>query len=345
MVELPPPAVGAWDFPRSAASVLLMTKFGEQCGVTGSEVLRGAGLSRDGIGDPDAQVDAHQELAVVRNLVTLLADRRALGLEVGSRYRVTTFGIFGFACVSSPTLRDAVDFALRYFDLSFAFCIPTVEVEGESIRLRLHDERIPGDVRPFLVERDLAAIYTVLGDLLGGSVPLRTLDLRAQEPVHSFEFVRMFGIRPAFGAAENAGTFDRAYLDQPLPQANEHTVAICEAQCRDLVARRRARTGIAQRVRDRLIRFGGTDTGVAMIASELTMSERTLRRRLDEAGTSYRGLLDEVRQALAEEMLATRALSVSDVAIRLGYAEATSFIYAFKRWTGVTPATYQRRFR
>ena len=49
-----------------------------------------------------------------------------------------------------------------------------------------------------------------------------------------------------------------------------------------------------------------------------------------------------MRRALAEEMLTATPLSVSDVAIRLGYAESSTFIYAFKRWTGATPAAYRR---
>jgi AraC-like DNA-binding protein len=96
-------------------------------------------------------------------------------------------------------------------------------------------------------------------------------------------------------------------------------------------------------VRERLIRVGGADTGMDAVARELNMSPRTLRRRLEEAGTSYRSLVDEVRETLAEELLDTGALSVEDVAIRLGYAEASSFIYAFKRWKGITPAAYARR--
>jgi AraC-like DNA-binding protein len=66
-----------------------------------------------------------------------------------------------------------------------------------------------------------------------------------------------------------------------------------------------------------------------------------LRRRLAESGTSFQELLDEVREALAQELLTT--LAVEDVALRLGYAEASSFIHAFKRWKGVTPAVYARR--
>ena len=64
-----------------------------------------------------------------------------------------------------------------------------------------------------------------------------------------------------------------------------------------------------------------------------------------EENTTFRDLADEVHRMLAEELLATGALSVEDVALRLGYAEATSFIAAFKRWTGTTPGAYRRARR
>ncbi len=341
MAEIARPAVAEWTFPRSTASVLLMTRFAEEHEVPVEHLLRGAALSRAALVDPDAQIDAHQELAVVRNLVHALGTRPALGVEVGFRYRITTFGIFGFACVSSPTLRDVMSFALRYWDLSFAFCIPVVDVGAEEIRWELHDERVPEDVRTFLVERDLSAMYKVMTDLLPSPIPMRRLEFRFSAPESAESFEEAFGVRAAFDAPLNLATFDAMYLEQPLPQADMQTVALCEAQCRDLVARRRARTGIAHEVRDRLIRVGGA-ADMDEVARELNLSPRTLRRKLDEAGTSYRALLDEVREALAEEMLATGALSVEDVAVRLGYAEASSFIYAFKRWKGTTPAAYVR---
>lgn len=343
MVEIARPAVAEWTFPRSAASVLLMTRFAGEHRVGVDDMLRDTGLTPAAIEDPDAQVDAHQELAVVRNLVRHLGGRPALGLEVGMRYRPTTFGIFGFACVSSPTVRDVMAFALRYWDLSFAFCIPVIDVTDTEIRWELNDEQVPVDVRTFLVERDLSAMYRVMSDVLPDPIPIRTLGFKFPERIGAAStFVKAFGLRPAFGAPANAATFDVAYLEQALPQANEQTVTLCEAQCRELVTRRRARTGIAHEVRERLIRVGGA-ADMDQVARELNVSPRTLRRRLDEVGTSYRALLDEVRQALSEEMLSTGALSVEDVAVRLGYAEASSFIYAFKRWNGTTPAAYLRR--
>ena len=75
------------------------------------------------------------------------------------------------------------------------------------------------------------------------------------------------------------------------------------------------------------------------------MTPRTLRRRLLDEGTSYRALCDEAREALAEELLAAPLLAVERIAERLGYANASSFILAFKRWKGQPPQAYRRALR
>jgi AraC-like DNA-binding protein len=326
--------------------VVLMVGYAGEQGVPAARMLAGTGLTEAMLRDPDAQIDAHIELAVVRNLVRELADRPALGIEVGRRYRITTFGIFGFACVSSPTLGEAIQFALRYLELSFTFCLPVAEWRSGEFVAWVHDESIPADVRRFLVERDVAAMHQVMSDLLGNHLPLARVEFRSAEPTYVDRLTEVLGVRPRFGCTQNLFSIDPVMLEQPLPQANEHTWAMCLAQCRDLVDRRRTRSGIAAEVRELLV-SGGSDgfaapPGIDTVARDLNMSTRTLRRHLDAAGTSYRALLDEVRRALAEEMLTATPLSVSDVAIRLGYAESSTFIYAFKRWTGATPAAYRR---
>ncbi len=348
MATVQQPGIRNWDFPRGVASAALMVGYAREYGVSGGRMLRGTGLSERALGDPDAQIDAHTELAVVRNLVRALGEERAaLGVEVGRRYRITTFGIFGFACVSSPTLGEAISFAMRYLELSFTFCIPEIRTGPGEFTAYIRDEQVPADVRRFLVERDVLAMHQVMSDLLGRRPRLARAEFDYPEPEYADLLAEIIGLRPQFGRPRNLFALDPAALTQPLPQANEHTWAMCLAQCRDLVHRRRARTGIAAEVRERLVPRGGADgyaapPGIDAVARDLNMSTRTLRRHLDSAGTSYRALLDEVRRALAEEMLSATPLSVSDVAIRLGYAEASTFIYAFKRWTGTTPSAYRR---
>jgi AraC-like DNA-binding protein len=68
------------------------------------------------------------------------------------------------------------------------------------------------------------------------------------------------------------------------------------------------------------------------------VTARTLRRRLDDEGTSYRELVEEVRQTLAQELLKTAGMKMEEVAERLGYSDATSFAHAFRRWKGRSPS-------
>lgn len=78
------------------------------------------------------------------------------------------------------------------------------------------------------------------------------------------------------------------------------------------------------------------------LAAQLHMTSRTLRRRLDAEGTSFRQLQDEVLGTLAEELLRSTALRLEEIAERLGYGEVSNFIHAFKRWKGVSPGQFRR---
>lgn len=335
-------AVPHWDFPRGTASVALLVAFGEENGLAATELLVGSGLSPADLTDSGKTIEARQELAVANNLVGLLGERPALGLEVGARYRIATFGIFGFACLTSRTLGEAARFALRYYELSFGFCLPSITLSEDGVAaLHLTEPPASGAVGRFLILRDLAAIHTAIEDLIGGRFPLLDASLTFDGP-DGVDYESRFAVTPRFNAPANTASFDAGTLSQPLPQASELTVVLCENQCRELVAERSARSGIALAVRDRLVNLDPAQRTITAVARSLAMSERTLRRRLTEAGTSYRQLLEEVDLTLAQEMLRTGALSVDDVAMRLGYAEASSFIAAFKRWTGETPARYQR---
>jgi AraC-like DNA-binding protein len=78
------------------------------------------------------------------------------------------------------------------------------------------------------------------------------------------------------------------------------------------------------------------------IAGEMRMTSRTLRRHLTAEGATFRALLEEVRSTLAEELMATASLTHGEIAERLGYADVTTFIEAFRRWKGVPPSEFRR---
>ena len=95
------------------------------------------------------------------------------------------------------------------------------------------------------------------------------------------------------------------------------------------------------RVRRALISDEGFRS-VDEVASALALSERTLKRRLAEHGLSFSTLLQEERQLRALQLLRSTALSLDEVAERLGYSSVSSFSRAFTRWTDQTPGAYRR---
>ena len=328
---------------RSAASALLLVRLGEERGVPADLALAGTGLRLDDLRQPGAEIPDEVELAVVANLVAQCPDPE-LALEAGTRYHLTTYGIWGFALASSRTVGSALELGLRFADLSFTFCRFTVEQGPHEVLLCLDDRQVPAPLRDFVVTRDLAALRTVVAELTGDAVRLRRVELRPGRPADAARHVQVLGVEPIFGAPVTLAAVDAAVLELPLPQADEAMAATTLAQCRDLLERRRRRTGTAGAVRDLLLARPSAMPDIASAAADLALSERTLRRRLVEEGATFRGLVEEVREALAEELLEA-GLGVEQVARRLGYAETASFTHAFTRWKGVSPRAWSRARR
>jgi len=143
--------VPGWGAPRSAASALLLARLGAERGVPPQTTLAGTGLRLDDLREPGREVSGDQELQVLRNLQRA-CDDPALPVDAGRRYHLTTYGIWGFALASSPTVRDALAVGLRFVDLSFAFCALEVQQDDE-LRLCLDDRGVPDDVAEVVLSR------------------------------------------------------------------------------------------------------------------------------------------------------------------------------------------------
>ena len=85
----------------------------------------------------------------------------------------------------------------------------------------------------------------------------------------------------------------------------------------------------------------GQRPSVEVVAKDLCVSPRTPQRRLEESGTNYQQLLDEVRQDTAHKLLAATDLESGQIAFLLGFEELNSFTRAFHGWEGATPMRWR----
>ncbi|MFA5939722.1 MAG: AraC family transcriptional regulator [Sinimarinibacterium sp.] len=331
------------DVRRTVISAKVLVQFAAARGVAPEDSLRASGITPEMLEQPKTEISADQELAVVRNIVRRIGDQPGLGLDAGLRYHLSTYGIWGFALLTSPNYRSAAEIALRYLDLTYAFVHFRIEARGRDLTLILDDSAIPEDVRQFLLERDLAAWSNAVREL--GVLPVAAAQFRFERPAYGARFTELCGIEPRFGAAENSILHRAADVDAPLPQSDSTVARLCLEQCRQLLDARQVRSGLSAKVRDMLLRGSSEMPDIKAVSTSLHVAPRSLRRHLEQEGTSFRELLDEVRLTLAEEMLDTGRIKLSEIALRLGYAEPASFTHAFKRWKGVSPAAYREARR
>lgn len=329
--------------PRNVISANLLAQFAVTQGMELDACLHDTGIAPAMLANARTEITAQQELMLVRNVVARLGHIPGIGLTVGLRYHLSIYGIWGFALVSSPTYRSAADIAIRYLDLSYAFVRFRLEPRDNGLAVLLDDTAIPADVRQFLLERDFAAWSNAIREMRPDGLAVRSAQFSFPRPAYADRFTELCGVEPRFSASDNSIVHDASTLDAPLPQGDGNLARLCLEQCRQLLASRQARTGLAAKVRDHLFHSAHAMPDVNAVAGTLYMSPRTLRRRLEEENTSFRELLDEVRQVLAEEMLSTGRIKLSEIALRLGYAEPASFIHAFKRWKGVSPTAFREQ--
>ncbi len=334
-----------WPAHRRITSVQLLAQLGTDKGLSLDQCLSATGLSVLALADPQQEILASQELQVIANLLQALPQQTTLALEAGQRYQLAHYGIWGYALLSSSSLREALELGLRYLDLTFAFSRIELRTDGERAFLELDALAVPEAVRDFVLLRDCAAIALIQQELTGQPSPFTAVELCLPRPGADElkRYRQTLGCEPRFGGPHNRIELSSRLLDLPLAGGNAATVQLCEAQCRQLLQRHRARAGLAAKVRELLLSQPGRLLGMPQLAERLHMSERTLRRRLAAEQISFRQLLDESRQALAEELLAVEGLPLETVAQRLGYGELSNFIHAFKRWKGMPPRRYRQQ--
>lgn len=335
-----------WCFTRDPSSVNALLDFGAQRGVAAERLLHKTALTQTHLGNPSAEVSAVQELRVIENLLRALEHRPGLGLALGLTCNFSVFGLWGYGLVCSPTLGDAVSRALRLLPLTFAYSRIAQQDEGELVRLTFQPPALPTSLQRFVVEREMGAAACLLQEVASPSFQLTAFSLRdgrGRAFARHDHLGQIAGVEPTFHGDSYHLSFERHHLAYKLPKANPVTVAMCEQACQQLIEQRRSRMSMSQFVASFV---SGTTLdqrpSLTALAKLINLSERTLKRRLQEEGTTFRALVADGRSGMALELIERGNLNLTEVAERLGYADLSSFSQAFKRWFGRSPRAYLR---
>jgi AraC-like DNA-binding protein len=316
---------------------LVLQAFQDQ-GIDAGELLEGSGISPADLGRADSRITTRQELQVCANAV---ARRREVGLELGRRMHVSCYGMLGYALLSSATLGDALRLAMQYPALLGTLFQLRLIDDGERVWFSAGDYDEDPRLAAFNAEFCLTSLKVICDDLLGQSLPLLAARFAHNAPDYHPLYAQTFDCPLAFGALDNAFAFDRHWLNAPLPLADRITHRAMSERCRRQNLEFTGRQAWLGRIRQLLLDQLDAAPGLEGLARQMNCSSRTLRRHLQELGSSYQQLLDELRFERAKQLLAEDQLPIYRIAEELGFSETASFRHAFLRWSGVAPSHFR----
>jgi len=180
--------------------------------------------------------------------------------------------------------------------------------------------------------------------LIGQHIPLKSIKLAYPEPKHINEYRLMYPCPASFNQENTTMVFEAKYLKMPVIQTAKALRGYLKRAPFDWFTRQAYFQVFTQRV----VNYLENNTHIAStnmdaIAQQLHVTTRTLRRKLNDEGTSFQTLKDNVRRDTAIHLLSQPNIPISDISRQLGFSEPAAFTRAFKLWTGVSPKIYRTK--
>ena len=312
-----------------------------QRGFDASDIFTAAGIgdaSQIGFGQrlPE-DVLAHAFLRLYQH-----PDLAGFFLELGAAVPVTAHGNMGMAFMACANLHETLDLFARFVSIALPGVRAELVTQGSDTVVRIHTSARYPEFSCALGEAMLVNLSVSLRTLTGKDLSPKAASLMQREPPYADQFKRWIDAPITFNADYQSLTFRTRDLDSAVLTGNPVNLRLLTAQCEKELAEVQARTRLADRVREMLALNVAENPAIADVARKLSMSERTLRRRLQEEGANFRDLLKGVRHDLAVHYLRDTDARIEQIAERLGYRDTACFRQAFKQVEQLSPRQWRQ---
>lgn len=268
-----------------------------------------------------------------------------LGLHIGEETNPSIMGLVGYLMQSCPNLYDAFESICSYSALTsdmFSFslsrngnqcelvykpCDPWVMVSPLSARQG--------------IELSMSGLLNVFKVLSGKKIYPQKVSFNYKKPKDISEYERIFKAPIYWNSPSNILAFSHAQLLTPVLSYDTSMMGVFCELIKKRFQKIKEETFANQIKREVMTTFMGQLPSIESLAARFNITVRTLQRKLEEEGVSYRQLTQELGKDFATSLLSNKKLKVSEVASSLGYSDARAFQRAFKSWTGQSPRAFQ----
>jgi AraC-like DNA-binding protein len=286
---------------------------------------------------PEVKVQI-QRIAFIDEVAKLVGDD-CLGFHLATETNTRELGIIHYILSASGTALDAVKNLIRYHHL--VNTTTSLVIDESNRHVTIDATFRPGleSLEKHIAEWGTTIFVAELRRLTDTRmVPQSVSFIHRRNPTVK-EFTEFFGCPVRFGTNRQSIVFATNDLLVPIQSADAHLLNILKVFSEEALSRRKTpptptRARVEKTLLDALPKGNAT---ISNVAGALAMSVRSLARRLNEEGSSYTEILDDLRRELAMRYVEDKTLGLSQIAWLLGYSEVSSFNHAFKRWTSQSP--------
>ncbi|ROS04922.1 AraC-like DNA-binding protein [Sinobacterium caligoides] len=265
---------------------------------------------------------------------------KSLGFEYGKMLNMAAAGTVGQLLMSCKDISEVFQQFIRFYPLlSLSVKINmssknkrhTVSVE------RLYQKHLPIEVQQFLCETLFSCWLTQARWLTGKQINFSRVYIAYPAPEHAQLYRRFFNCEVIFDSEQHAIEVDNNFAETPVITANEPVMAIKQRHCLEVLRSWECKFSIREQIYTLLQRQQPDLPNMDEAASMLHLSRSSLYRKLRDSDTNYQRIVDDFRRIEAINYLRKSDISLSDIAYKLGFSDASNFRRAFKKWTGANP--------
>ncbi len=315
-------------------------------------VLRGTGLTEADLAAQEFL--PWQSLARMYRNVADEVEQADWGPMLGAQLNVAAHGPLGFAALSAPTLGDALEVMGTLYPVRLNTISVGTELKQNRFFVYFDDLTDDGEYFRWISEVILKVLETMVSSILGHPVSDNSIVAFAHPaPDGAEDIQKAYDSQVIFDAERSSISIPSTWCELPSPLYDEAVYRANIIRCREVIASREHQHSAVAAVRnilnnyfDRLLLADATPTApptLELVADSLHLTSRTLIRRLLAEDSSFKDILQDMRQTRAQILLRDARYHVNEVAELLGYREPANFSRAFKRWFGQSPAAWRRQ--
>jgi AraC-like DNA-binding protein len=327
------------EFSVPAGLLLQLVELAKHWGVTPPELLSSAGLEESDVAEVHARLPLETYLTVIER-ARVLTREPGIGICWGLRMKLSAYGYLGFATMSAPTLRGALEMIIQFTPLISTAMDLRLDLDGETAVLTLVENADFGSVRDVVILARLTGLWRIAQVITGKELEA-TSEIGFPEPPYHARFAHMVP-KVRFGYRQTRAFIKASALDTPLVMADPVALELARKQCEQQLDALSSGGRLVRSVKRLLWDRDGAVRTPREVAKAVHMSPRTLRRKLAMQGSSLSTLLGTERRDRAMSLLRSSELSIEEMSVLLGYGSVQNFTRAFRQWTGETPAAFRR---